>query len=177
MRRRYARDLGRPRSCSTTRGLLAQSSVAAVPVARPRASSGSHETGGADHHGIDGERWEWPRRGSWRRVTFDRAPYFPSEEDPLPKASKFERRRKKARRKRNRRERAANVSTVPSETRVRTSFKAKARRGDEAILDFVFSSTAVPFIPDEPEPEAAAKRRHDAVETWEAGNHQTVGDA
>jgi hypothetical protein len=98
-------------------------------------------------------------------------------EDPLSKTSKFERRRKKARREKNRREREANISAVSSEVRIRNPFKAKARRGDEAVLDLAFADTAVPFDPADQDPSAAAKRLHDAVEAWAEGGHQTSGEA
>jgi hypothetical protein len=95
----------------------------------------------------------------------------------MSKASKFERRQKKARRVKNRREREANIAALSSEVRVRNPFKAKARRGDEAVLDFVFADTAVPFDPADPDPSASVKRRHDAVEAWAEIGNPTVGEA
>jgi hypothetical protein len=108
----------------------------------------------------------------------------------MSKTSKFERRRKKRRREKNRREREANVAVVSSEVRLRNPFKAKARRGDEAVLEFAFDDAAVPFDPEDPAlsatlkrlQEAAAlsaalKRLHKTVEAWAEAGAPTSGEA
>lgn len=82
-------------------------------------------------------------------------------------------RQKRERRKKNR-ERMAKI-LEPGEARIRTSFRARARSGDEVVLDMGFDQTSVPFDPDSPSESLASNI--EIVRQWERSGCPTRGEA
>lgn len=82
-------------------------------------------------------------------------------------------RRKRRARNEQRREKLLSAPTGPP--RVRRTFFAKARSGDEVALSCTFSGVEVPFDPVAPDPGPDVERLHVAVTLWETAGHPTKG--
>jgi hypothetical protein len=95
----------------------------------------------------------------------------------MARDSKSKRRRKRTRRDRNRQREADLMRSSSDQVRVRRSFAAKSRRGDEAGLDLQFSGVEVPFDPESDDFDLEAARRHEAVLAWNDLGNPTSGDA
>jgi hypothetical protein len=85
--------------------------------------------------------------------------------------------RKKRRRARNKQAQAQQLAPSVGAPRVRRSFSAKARSGDEVVVAFEFSGVEVPFDPSAEDPSADVARAHAAVEAWDDAGNPTTGSA
>lgn len=95
----------------------------------------------------------------------------------MARESKSKRREKRRRREKNKRQREDLLRPSQEAPRVRTTFAAKARRGDEAGLDLTFSGVPVPFDPRASDPSEGVLERHEAVQAWDKAGNPTKGNA